>query len=169
VDRTPSGRAAGRARIHARPVFDDLVAWSHAQLPLVEQRTPIRAALFYTTNNRAALERFLHDDHVLIHNNRSEIELRRLVTGRAAWLFVGSDDTAPWTCTFTSLVASCAMNELDPAPYLRDLFRVLPHWPLPRILELCPRDWMATRARLDPAELALPVGPLTIPPRLTPR
>jgi hypothetical protein len=30
---------------------------------------------------------------------------------------------------------------------------VLPHWPRERYLELAPRYWSATRARLDPKEL----------------
>jgi transposase len=151
---------------HSRPVFDALMSWCEEQLPLVDDPSPIRSALFYTLNNRAELGRFLSYGNIPIHNNRSELELRRLVVGRAAWLFVGSDETAPWTCTFSSLVGSCSLNGLDPEAYLRDLLRVLPHWPARRLLELCPRDWPATRARLDLHELALPLGPLTVPPAL---
>ena len=39
----------------------------------------------------------------------------------------------------------------------------MPHWPSERILELCPHQWKATRARLDPVELALEFGPLKVP------
>jgi hypothetical protein len=46
----------------------------------------------------------------------------------------------------------------DPEAYLRDLYRVLPYWPRDRYLKL------ATRARLDPRELALEIGALTVPP-----
>lgn len=48
--------------------------------------------------------------------------------------------------------------------YLRDLFRVLAHWPWDRYLELAPKDWMQTRVRLGPAELAVDIGPRTVPP-----
>jgi hypothetical protein len=48
--------------------------------------------------------------------------------------------------------------------YLRDLYRVLAHWPKDRYLELAPKYWAATRARLDPSELAKEFGPLTVPP-----
>jgi transposase len=111
------------------------------------------------------LTRFLHDGKIPVHNNRSELELRRLVVGRANWLFVGSDESAEWTCTFVSIVASCQLHGLDPEGYLRDLFRLLPVWPQTRFLELSPKHWRATRARLDDVELALPLGPITIPPR----
>lgn len=150
----------------SRPVFDALMSWCEEQLPLVDDPSSIRSALFYTLNNRAELGRFLSHGNIPIHNNRSELELRRLVVGQANWLFVGSDETAPWTCTFSSLVGSCSLNGLDPEAYLRDLLRVLPHWPARRLLELCPRDWPTTRARVNPDELALPLGPLTVPPPL---
>ena len=64
-----------------------------------------------------------------------------------------------------TLVASCPLHGLDPEGYLRDLFRLLPVWPQTRILELSPKHWRATRARLDDVELALPLGPITVPPR----
>ena len=38
--------------------------------------------------------------------------------------------------------------------------------PRNRYLELAPKYWARTRARLNSAELALEVGPLTIPPPL---
>jgi len=43
------------------------------------------------------------------------------------------------------------------------MIRVMPHWPRERYLELAPKYWTATRARLDPAELAREVGELTVP------
>ena len=86
-----------------------------------------------------------------------------LVVGRKNWLFVGSDESAPTTATFVSLIASCKLHKLDPRAYLRDLFRVVPHWPKERLLELCPRDWAKTREKLDAAQLAEPLGELRIP------
>jgi hypothetical protein len=55
------------------------------------------------------------------------------------------------------------MHGLDPETFLRDLFRVLAHWPKDRYLELAPKYWAATRARLDSEQLAREFGPLTIP------
>lgn len=150
------------------PVVEQLAAWRMDQLTQVPEGTPIRTALNYLGNHWDALTRFLRDGHIPIHNNWSELHLRSLVVGRANWLFVGSDESAAWTCTFVSLVASCQLHGLDPQAYFRDLFRVLPSWPRNRVLELAPKYWRATRTRLDLAELALPLGPLTVPPRLTP-
>jgi transposase len=56
------------------------------------------------------------------------------------------------------------LHDLDPERYLRDLFRVLPSWPAHRMLELAPKFWRATRARLQDNEMVLPLGPITVPP-----
>jgi hypothetical protein len=150
----------------AGPVIEMLRRWKDEQLesPRVAEGSRLRKALNYLTNQWPALCTFLENGRVPIHNNESERQLRSLVVGRANWLFVGSDETAPWTCTFVSLVASCQLHGIDPEGYLRDLFRVLPVWPKNRMLELAPKYWRATRERLDEAHLALPLGPLTVPP-----
>ena len=51
--------------------------------------------------------------------------------------------------------------------YLAELIRVVPHWPRGRFLELAPKYWASTRARLDPAQLAAEIGPLDVPPAAT--
>ena len=96
-------------------------------------------------------------------NNRSERQLRRVATGRQAWLFVGSDLHGTTSGYLLTLIASARLHRLDPEVYLRDVFRVLPHWPRDRFLELAPRYWRITRARLRPDELDQEVGWLTIP------
>ncbi len=60
------------------------------------------------------------------------------------------------------------LHRLDPEAYLRDLFRVLAHWPKGRYLELAPRYWASTRARLDADELSREIGPLTVPADIAP-
>ena len=85
------------------------------------------------------------------------------MSARTAALFVGSDDHGTSAGHLFSLIASTRLHRLDPEEYLRDLFRVLGQWPTDRYLELAPKYWAATRARLDPVELANEVGPLTIP------
>ena len=46
---------------------------------------------------------------------------------------------------------------------LRDVVRVLAHWPRDRYLGPAPKYWAATRARLNPTELAAEIGDLTVP------
>jgi transposase len=97
-------------------------------------------------------------------NNASERALRSIAVGRKAWLFMGSDDHAQSAANLFSLMASCQLHGLDPETYLAEIFRVMPHWPRDRYLELAPKYWTVTRARLQQDELQRPVGRLSVPP-----
>jgi transposase len=125
----------------------------------------LRSALGYAHRQRGPLTRFLDDGRLKLTNNESERELRRVAIGRKAWLFIGSDDHAQAAGNLLTLVASARLHRLDPEAYLRDLFRVFPHWPKGRYLELAPRYWLATRTHLDPAQLERELGPLDVPPQ----
>ena len=129
-----------------------------------DQRGLLRSALGYVVRQEGALKRVLEDGRLVLENNRSERQLRRIAIGRKAWLFVGSDDHAVSAGHLFTMIASARLHGLDPETYLRDIFRVLAHWPKERYLELAPKYWAKTRARLDPVELALEIGTLTIPP-----
>jgi transposase len=151
---------------HLRPHAEAFFAWAAVQYETVRhERGLLRSALGYAVRQQDALMRVFDDGRLLLDNNRSERALRgTIATGRKAWLFVGSDDHGQSAAHLFSLVASCRLHGLDPEAYLRDLFRVLAHWPKDRQLELAPKYWAATRAGLDPFELAREIGPLTIPP-----
>ena len=151
---------------HMRPHMDAFFAWADGEYAKVrEQRSLLRSALGYALRQKDALLRVLDDGRLVLDNNRSERALRgTIATGRKAWMFVGSDDHAQSAGHLFSLIASCKLHGLNPETYLRDLFRVLGHWPKDRYLELAPKYWQKTRARLDPTELAREFGPLAVPP-----
>jgi transposase len=150
--------------LHLRPHLDAFFAWAEAEFERVrDQRGLLRSALGYAVRQKKALLRVLDDGRLVLDNNRSERELRRIAVGRKAWLFVGSDDHAQSAGHLFSLIASARLHGLDPEAYLRDLFRVLGHWPRDRYLELAPNYWALTRQRLDLRQLADDVGHLTVP------
>jgi transposase len=128
------------------------------------QRGSLRSALGYVIRQRAPLMRVLDDGRLSLDNNRSERELRRIALNRKDSLFVGSDGHAQSAGALLTLVASARVHGLDPDAYLRDVIRVLPHWPRDRYLELSPKYWARTRERLVAAELANEIGLLTVPP-----
>jgi transposase len=155
--------------LHIRPLAQAFFEWASGEYEKVKDvRGPLRSGLGYLVRQKDALLRFLDDGRLRMDNNPSEGELRRIAVGRKAWLFVGSDDHAVSAGNLFSLIASARLHNLDPEEYLRDLFRVLGQWPSDRHLELAPKYWAATRARLLPEELAQEVGPLTIPPPVAP-
>jgi len=163
------GRSAAEIRelreAYARPHLDSFFSWAEAEYQKVAKtRGLLPKALGYVVRHKEALMRYLEDGRLLLDNNHSERALRTIAVGRKAWLFVGSDGHGESAGHLLSLIASCRLHDLDPVAYLRDVIRVLAHWPRERYLELAPKYWPATRARLDVAELAKEIGPLTVPP-----
>ena len=133
----------------SRPLVEGFFVWCEAQGLQVLDDTPIAKGIGYARNQRQALERFLGDGRLPIHNNVSERELRREAVGRKNWIFVGSDQGAEVNATFVSLLASCQMHSLEPWAYLRDLLCLLPRWPKRRVLELAPAFWQKTLEQED--------------------
>jgi len=149
---------------HLRVHVEDFFRWNAAELAKTPERGLLRTALNYADRQQRALARFLEDARLVLDNNRSERALRKVAVGRKAWLFAGSDAHAQSLSHLFTLEASARLHGLDPEAYFRDLIRVLPYWPRERYLELCPRDWARTRARIDPDQLAPELGPITVPP-----
>lgn len=162
-DRSPDERKILRDR-HLRVHVVSFFTFVEEQFERVKhQRGLLRSALGYCVRQKGALMRFLDDGRLEMTNNRSERALRRVATGRHAWLFIGSDDHGQAAGNLMTLIASARLHKLDPEGYLRDIFRVLPCWPSERYLELAPRYWRQTRARLVADEIECDVGWLTIP------
>jgi hypothetical protein len=162
-ERSPEERKVLRDR-HLRPhvvAFFEFVEPEYERVK--HQRGMLCSALGYCVRQREALMRFLDDGRLEMTNNHSERQLRRVAVGRKAWLFIGSDDHGQAAGNLLTLIASARLHKLDPEVYLRDIFRVLPHWPRERYIELAPRYWRITRARLDREELDREIGWLAIP------
>lgn len=165
----PAQRHA-RRQLASRPIVDDFFAWAAAQYARVKDvRGLVATAFGYAVRQEAALRRFLDDGRLPMTNNHSERALRTVAVGRKAWLFFGSDDHASAAANLLSLIASCELHGLDPEAYLLDIIHVLPYWPRARYLELAPKYWGATRARIPEKELAVEIGDITVPPPLPPQ
>jgi hypothetical protein len=122
----------------SKPVAEAFFAWCEAETGRVLEESPIFDGLRYALNQREALLRFLENADLPIHNNWSELNLRREVVGRRNWLFVGSDDGAEVNTIFVSLLASCRLHGIESLAYMRDLLCLLPSWPKNRVLQLAP-------------------------------
>jgi hypothetical protein len=147
-----------------RPLVDAFFAWARAEYAKLPARGLVATALGYSVRHEKALCRFLDDGRLRMENNSAERALRVIAVGRKAYLFYGSDDHASAAGNILSLAASCQLHRLDTELYFAESIRILPYWPRDRYLELAPKYWLATRARLSAEELALPLGPITVPP-----
>jgi transposase len=158
----PAKRKLMRAE-HLRPLLEGFFDWVQQVRAVSTGRNLVTSALTYAVNQEKELLRVLDDGRLPLDNTRSERSLRKIVVGRKAWMFYGSDVHAQAAAATFSLVASCRLHSLDPEQYLDEVMRVLPYWPDSRYLELAPSRWAATRVRLLPAELEAPFGAFTIP------
>jgi transposase len=158
----PAKRKLMRAA-HLRPLLESFFDWVRQVRAVLIGRNLITSALTYAFNQEKELLRVLDDGRLPLDNTRSERSLRKIVVGRKAWMFYGSDVHAQAAAAIFSLIASCRLHSLDPEQYLEEVMRVLPCWPDSRYLELAPNNWARTRAKLLPAELDAPFGSFTIP------
>jgi len=158
----PSKRKQLR-EVHLRPLIDQFFSWVHYAQNQTVGRNLATKALGYAVNQENELRRVLLGGRLPLDNTRSERSLRKIVVGRKSWMFYGSDVHAESAAALFSIIASCRLHQVAPEQYIEEVLRLLPYWPQERYLELAPKYWMATRAKLNAAELAVPVGPLTIP------
>lgn len=164
---TPRQRLEKRQLV-ARPLVAYFFAWVQDQYARVKgTRSLLASALGYSVRQADALRRYLDDGRLPMTNNASERALRSIAVGRKAWLFMGSDDHAESAGNLFSLIASCQLHGLDPETYLAEILHVMPYWPRDRYLELAPKYWRLTRARLREDELKLALGNISVPPPST--
>jgi transposase len=164
VSRAPEPARNALREQHVRPLATGFFDWARGARKVAQGRNLATKALGYAVNQEAELMRVLDDVKLPLDNTRSERALRKIVVGRKAWMFYGSDTHAEAAAAIFSVIASCRLHRLDPFAYLEEILRVLPYWPRERYLELAPKYWQATRARLNPDELAAPLSAFEIPP-----
>jgi transposase len=145
-------------KARSKPIVERFFSWCEAQRDCVLDDTPLSKGINYALNQQRGLSRFLSDGRLPLHNNMSELQLRRQAIGRKNWLFVGSEDGAFANATFVSLLASCRLHDVEPWSYLRDLFCLLPTWPKHRMLELSPMRWAKT-VQLEDVKTILAANP----------
>ena len=137
------------------PILELMEQWLVREKPKIEARTPLRAAVTYYENQKAALHRFLGDGALRLDNNESENALRKLVLGLENWQWFANEAGLSWYCTFRSLIASCRLHGLNAQIYLEQLIRLIRHWPTREMLALSPKYWRRTVSTLTPEQRAI--------------
>lgn len=129
-----------------RAVLDDIRAWMVENVHGARPRSAIAHAFHYALNRWEHLAACVTHPEIPIHNNMSELQLRRPVVGRKNWLFAGSEGGARSAATLLSLIGSCRLHELDPWEYLHAVLGAINDHPVSRVGELAPVH--AARARV---------------------
>jgi len=140
-------------REKSQPVLDSLHAWVAGMYEVEPPGTGMHKALTYSINQWQALNRYIEDGRLPIDNGPAERAITTVAVGRKNYLFAGSDAGGERAAILYSVLASCALADVEPWAYLSDVLqKIAEGWSASRIGELLPAAWKA--ARSPPAEAA---------------
>jgi transposase len=148
-------------------LLDDFFQCVHEAQATVAGRNLATCALGYAIHQERELRRVLEDPRLPLDNTRAERSLRKVVVGRQAWMFYGSDTHAESAAALFTLIASCRLHRIDPDRYLDEVLRLLPYWPKGRYLELAPNSGTGRAPNSTTKSSRLRSGPSqSLPPEL---
>lgn len=110
----------------AVPLLDSLHVWLRATRLTVANGGGTAKAIDYSLKRWPALCRYATDGALPIDNNPVENAIRPICLGKKNWLFTGSERAGKRAAAIQSLLATAALNGLDPAAWLRDTLEKLP-------------------------------------------
>jgi transposase len=141
---SPDERVALRWE-RSQPVLEKIKRWLAAMHGSEPPGTDLAKAAGYMIRQWEALNRFLHDGRLRLHNNLVEQQLRSIALGRNNFLFFGSQQAAARAAVLYTITRTCALRGVQPLAYLTDVLRKLAAgWPQSRLDELLPDRWQPT-------------------------
>ncbi len=126
----------------SKPVFDDLEAWLHAQLPNISGKTPLAVAIRYALTRMKKVRPWLDHGFLELDNNAAERSMRPIALGRKNYLFMGSERGGKSAAIAYTLIETAKLNGVDPQAWLTDVLANIADHKINRIDELLP--WNVT-------------------------
>ena len=115
---------------------------------------PMRQGVTYFQNQWDKLiVPFNQDGRMDIDNGLAERRLRRVATGRKAWLFAGAESGAIRHADLLSIVASAEAAHCEPGEYLPSILPIISDWPNRKLDELLPLSWKKMREETDEEQI----------------
>jgi len=125
--------------------------WLIKNKPEVLPRSSIGAAIDYTLNLWNRLVRYVEDGRLEIDNNLVENSIRPIAIGRKNYLFAGSHNGAKWAAILYTLLATAELQGLEPKSWLKELLIKLPDYPINKLEDLLPVNWISPTQNTDAA------------------
>ena len=110
----------------ARPLLDSMHTWLKTTRLTVANGGATAKAIDYSLKRWPALSRYVESGALPIDNNPIENAIRPICLGKKNWLFTGSERAGKRAAAIQSLLATAALNGLDPATWLRSTLEKLP-------------------------------------------
>ena len=130
----------------AEPIFDDLEAWLHAQLPKFSGKSELAKAIRYALTRMKKLRPYLAHRFLEADNNCAERSMKPVALGRKNFLFVGSEGGGKSAAIAYTLVETAKLNGVDPQAWLTDILSRIADHKITRIDELLPWRYAASAA-----------------------
>lgn len=100
----------------AKPVFDDLEDWLHAQLSRISGKSALAGAIRYALTRLPKAQPYLDNRHLELDNNAAERAMKplALALGRKNYLFMGSQAGDKAAAITYTLIQTAKLNSVDP-------------------------------------------------------
>ena len=138
---SPPDKRATLRQEHAKPIFDELEIWLHAQLPKISGKSPLAGAIRYGLTRMKRLRPYLDHGILELDNNTAERAMRSVAIGRKNYLFVGSPIGGKAAAIAYTLIETAKLNGIDPQGWLADILARIPDHKINRIDDLLPWNW----------------------------
>ncbi len=126
------------------PIIDELIEGIKRRLTdgKILPKSNFRTALGYFLSLVPYLKNYLKHPYARLDNNIAERAIRPLAIGRKNWLFVGNEEGGEASAVILSLVQTCRGLSINPREYLEDVMRRLMGYPINKLHELLPDQWL---------------------------
>ncbi|TMV02560.1 IS66 family transposase [Ruegeria sediminis] len=141
----PDERVALR-QAKAKPIFDDLEEWLHAQLPRISGKSPLAQAIRYALGRMPKARPYLDNGVLELDNNSAERAMKPVAIGRKNWMFAGSEGGGKATAIAFTLVETAKLNGVDPQAWLTWVLGRIADHKINRLDELMPWSYAAQAA-----------------------
>lgn len=131
-------------RAKAEPIFEDLEAWLHAQLPKLSGKSELAKAIRYALTRMKKLRPYLAHGFLEADNNSAERSMKPIAIGRKNFLFVGSEGGGKSAAIAYTLIETAKLNGVDPQAWLTDTLARIADHKITRIDELLPWRYAQT-------------------------
>ena len=125
-------------KAQAKPIFDDLEAWQHAQLLSISGKSPLAGAIRYALTRLARLSPCLNHDISELDNNTAKRAMRSVAIRRKNYLFVGSQTGGRAAAIAYTLIETAKMNDVDPQAWRANTRAPIPDYKTNRVDDLRP-------------------------------
>jgi len=137
----------GRLRqTRAKPLFDDLEIWLHAQLPKISGKSELAKAIRYALTRMKKMRPYLDHGVLELDNNSAERAMRCVALGRKNYLFVGSESGGKSAAIAYTLIETAKLNGVNPQAWLTNILGRIADHKITRLDELMPWRYAATAA-----------------------